>query len=111
MAKSTVPFFRLSGFVGSQQVSAEWRDGYLSADEELMEIADGLVKNGELFRGDGIPVVAAGLDDPLALVLTLARAFDRITKATVELGAGQNEEIESVIRSFGSFETAPAGDA
>lgn len=87
MAKSAVPFFRLSGYIGAQQVSAEWRDGYLSADEELMDVADRLVATGEQVGLDGLPAITASMDDPIALVLTLAQCFDRITRATVELDA------------------------
>ncbi|MHB1988723.1 MAG: hypothetical protein ACYCSF_12205 [Acidimicrobiales bacterium] len=92
------------GYLGDQQVSAEWRDGYLVADEELMAVADGLVKLGTEFGGGDMPAVRAGLDDPVAIVLTLARSFDRITRASVELDVGENERIETVIRGFGSSE-------
>ena len=104
MAKSTVPFFRLNGYVGDQPVSAEWRDGYLSADEELMDVADGLVQRGEEFGGNGTAPVKAGLEDPLAIVLTLAKSFDRITKTTIEISPDENERIQAMIESFGLTE-------
>lgn len=103
MAKTAVPHFRLTGYVGDQAVTAEWRDGYLVADEELMAVADSLVQLGAEF-GDEATSVRAGLEDPVALVLTLAKSFDRLTRATVEIEADENARIETVIRSFGSLE-------
>jgi hypothetical protein len=102
MPASTPPEFRLTGFIGLQPVSAQWRAGYLVADEELMEIADGLVERGERFEVPDGPEVAAGLEDPLAALLTLARCFDRITKATVNFESTDNAQLELRVTSNGA---------
>jgi hypothetical protein len=78
--------FRITGQVGPLPVTATWRDGYLTADAELLEAADDLIAGGYVFEsGDGQFHVAASLDDPLAALLTMIRCFGRITRARIEL--------------------------
>jgi hypothetical protein len=78
------PYFRLTGVVDKLAVSAEWKSGYLTADPELLDVADLLVDLGEELTVDGVEgTVKAGFGEPVSAVLTLIRSFDQITKVEV----------------------------
>lgn len=84
-AKNAVSF-RITGFLNELPVTASWRDGYLVADEELVDVANALVDSGYVFVTSGTDrEVAAGLSDPFAALLTVIRSFGRITRAKIEL--------------------------
>ena len=93
MAEGIEPYFLIKGFIGSLPVSATWNGGYLMADTELLEVADILIRVGEQFHVDATRSIDAGLEDPLAAVLTVARSFDRITYANVTMPPGHELEL------------------
>jgi hypothetical protein len=84
-AKGSVSF-RITGFLSQLPVTASWRDGYLVADEELVDVANELVSSGYIFVAEGSGhKVPASLDEPFAALLTVIRSFGRITRAKIEL--------------------------
>ena len=94
------PYFRIAGFLDRLPVSAEWKDGYLTADPELFEMAELLVAAGEEFSAHGtVDPVKAGLDDPLAAALTMIRSMEGITKADVILDANSNDQVKIALET------------
>jgi hypothetical protein len=81
----TSPRFSIRGFLLALPVTASWRDGYLTADEELSEVIDGLVSGGYLFRGLDGRTELASLADPFAALLTVIRSFSQVTHANIEI--------------------------
>jgi hypothetical protein len=82
MSKRTPADFHIVGFIGFDQVSAQFKGGYLTADPELLDRADDLVRAGTTFElSPEAPPIPADLGEPLPAALTLTRCFDRITKA------------------------------
>jgi hypothetical protein len=81
--------FAVDGFVDGRPASARYADGHLWCSAEVAQLADVVVALGETFDpGDGGPVVRASLDTtPTAALLTVVRAFSRVS--SVELGLGR----------------------
>jgi hypothetical protein len=76
-------FFVVHGWVEGERVRASWFRGSLKASSALRTRADLLVRMGETFcvpRRDG--VLEAGLDEPLAAMLTFVRSCDRLDAAS-----------------------------
>jgi hypothetical protein len=82
-AAKTIPDFRMGGLVDRAPMSAEWNNGYLSADPELLERADALIVAKASFGVGPSDVVSAALDGPRAAALTLMHCFDRITRLDI----------------------------
>jgi hypothetical protein len=84
-AKGSVSF-RITGFLHQQPVTASWRDGYLTADEELVDVANELIDTGYVFVAlDPDRQVPASLTEPFAALLTVIRSFGQITRAKIDL--------------------------
>jgi hypothetical protein len=79
--------FRLHGVVNGHPVRAFLGRGRLAVDEELRNQASALVAMGEVIQCEDVPLaVTATLDgSPVAILLTLIRACDRVVKAEVRL--------------------------
>jgi hypothetical protein len=79
--------FRLHGVVNGHAVRAFLGGGRIAVDEELRDQAAVLVAMGEVIQCDDVPLsVTATLDgSPIAILLTLIRACDRVLKAEVTL--------------------------
>ena len=75
-------FFVVRGSIGEQRVRAAWFCGGLEATTALRVRADLLVRLGETFQTqrEG-PIVLAGLEEPLAAMLTVIRSCDRLLDA------------------------------
>jgi hypothetical protein len=81
---ASLRFFVLHGGVEGNPVKAWWLAGTLTTSRELRDRAELLVHLDERFElGPGDLSIAAALDDPLAALLTLVRACDRIRSVLV----------------------------
>jgi hypothetical protein len=77
-------FFVLDGEVDGIPVKGRWLAGSLLATQRLRQRAELLVQLEERFEVDlGGTAVPAGLTEPLAALLTLVRACDRIRSVLI----------------------------
>src|SRR4051794_34087218 len=76
-----VQWFSLRGVLGDSSVWAQWANGRLQCHPDLMTQARLIVELGTVFQHADPParVVATVTGDPAAVMLTLARACDRVT--------------------------------
>ena len=82
------PYFHLVGFLGGRAMTAQWKDGRLTGDPELLDAAQTLVARGERFSAQGAAVpVAASLEAPLPAALTMMRCLQGITQAELVFDA------------------------
>jgi hypothetical protein len=78
--------FTVRGIVDGYPTIARWRPDHLDCDHEVLQRVQVIVAMGEEFRpadGPG-PAIAASIEGPpLAVLLTVMRAFTRITSIDV----------------------------
>jgi hypothetical protein len=88
-------WFAVQGMVDQQVVRAVWSDGRLCCDRLLGARARLLVDLGAEFSSDDPPrrYLASLQAPPVAVLLTLIRACDRITVMEVDLGDGFAEHL------------------
>ena len=88
-------WFAVQGLIDQQVVRAVWSDGQLCCDRLLDARARLLVDRGAEFRSDDPPrrYRASVQAPPVAVLLTLIRACDRITVMEVDLGDGFPEHL------------------
>jgi hypothetical protein len=76
--------FEIEGHVDGRPCSAKWTGVRLEADPELLHRARIVVALGDTFGyGDGRPDLEASLDDGVAMMLTLVRAFSEVAVVRV----------------------------
>jgi hypothetical protein len=88
-------WFAVQGVIDQQVVRAVWNDGQLCCDRLLDARARLLVDLGAEFSNDDPPrrYYASLKAPPVAVLLTLIRACDRITVMEVDLGDGFAEHL------------------
>jgi hypothetical protein len=88
-------WFAVQGVIDQQVVRAVWNDGQLCCDRLLDARARLLVDLGAEFSSDDPPrrYYASLQAPPVAVLLTLIRACDRITVMEVDLGDGLAEHL------------------
>jgi len=88
-------WFAVQGVIDQQVVRAVWSDGQLCCDRLLGARARLLVDLGAEFSSDDPPrrYCASLQAPPVAVLLTLIRACDRITVMEVDLGDGSAEPL------------------
>jgi hypothetical protein len=78
--------FVLHGVVDGRPCVAKWSGDQLEADAELLRRAEVVIALGETFTCDDLPrQIPASLDDGLPMMLTLVRAFSRVTSVELQV--------------------------
>lgn len=78
--------FTMIGVLDGARVGASYAHGQLACDAPLRAVAELLVDLTERFEDPGSPDLVATIEgDPLAMLLTLMRACDRIVSIDVVL--------------------------
>jgi hypothetical protein len=86
--RSVITAFEVRGLVDDTECRAVWRGDVLELDALLVSRAELVVAMGDTFAASG-GAIGASLDDPrdMACLLTIMRAFSRITSMAVDWAA------------------------
>jgi hypothetical protein len=80
--------FAVRGFVDGRPTAARWRDDQLTCDPAVLVRARLVVALGDAFEVEGAEPLRASLTGPpLAVMLTIIRAFSRVTAVEVAQGS------------------------
>jgi hypothetical protein len=81
VANPSVSWFTVRGFVEDRPATVRWRPGALDGDRDVLRRAEVIVAMGDEFaleRGQG-PAPASLAGPPVVVLLTVVRAFSRVT--------------------------------
>jgi hypothetical protein len=80
-ASTDVSWFTVRGFVEDRPATVRWRPGAIDGDRDVLRRAEVIVAMGDEFALDraGAPARASLAGPPVVVLLTVVRAFSRVT--------------------------------